>query len=116
MCLLIQTSPTPIFGRRTPNTISDVQGTRVKDYEINDAILIQADAEVPLSGYDSQTFTLSLPQTGEPANPTSLTADETVTVDGTQGGMSVTPKCEGYARATSLVAAQPPMVCQLLQQ
>jgi hypothetical protein len=91
--------PIPTFGRRTHrNTISDVQGTRVKDYEINDAILAQADAEVPLSGYDNQTFYIEpTTPTGEPANPTSLTADETVTVDGSQGGMSVTPTGEGYA-------------------
>jgi hypothetical protein len=82
----------------TPNTISDVQGTRVKDYEINDAILAQADAEVPLSGYDNQTFYIEpTTPTGEPANPTSLTADETVTVDGSQSGMSVSPSGEGYA-------------------
>jgi hypothetical protein len=37
----------------TPSTISDVQGTRQKDYEINDAILAQADAEVPLSGWST---------------------------------------------------------------
>jgi hypothetical protein len=82
----------------TPNTISDVQGTRVKDYEINDAILAQADAEVPLSGYDNQTFYIEpTTPTGEPANPTSLTADETITVDGSQSGMSVSPSGEGYA-------------------
>jgi hypothetical protein len=83
----------------TPPTISDVQGTRVKDYEINDAILAQADAEVPLSGYDNQTFYIEpTTPTGEPANPTSLTADGSLTVDGTQGGMSVTPTGEGYAQ------------------
>jgi hypothetical protein len=81
-----------------PSTISDVQGTREKDYEINDAILAQADAEVPLSGYDNTTFYIE-PTTpsGGPANPTSLTADESLTVDGTQGGMSTTPTGEGYA-------------------
>jgi hypothetical protein len=82
----------------TPPTISDVQGTRVKDYEINDAILAQADAEVPLSGYDNTTFYIEPTINGEPANPTNLTADETVTVDGSQGGMAVTPTGEGYAQ------------------
>jgi len=82
----------------TPSTISDVQGTREKDYEINDAILAQADAEVPLSGYDNTTFYIEpTTPTGGPANPTSLTADESLTVDGTQGGMSTTPTGEGYA-------------------
>jgi hypothetical protein len=79
-----------------PATISDIQGTRTKDYEINDAILIQADAEVPLSGYEVDKFYILPTQNGEPANPDSLSADETVTVDGSQGGMSVTPKSDGY--------------------
>jgi len=90
---------TNFWSSYTPDTISDVQGTRVKDYEINDAILAQADAEVPLSGYDNQTFYIEpTTPTGEPANPTSLTADESLTVDGTQGGMSTTPTSEGYAQ------------------
>jgi len=79
-----------------PATISDIQGTRTKDYEINDAILIQADAEVPLSGYEVDKFYIMPTQNGEPANPASLTADQTVTADGTQGGASVTPKADGY--------------------
>jgi len=89
---------TTFWQEYTPSTISDVQGTREKDYEINDAILAQADAEVPLSGYDNTTFYIeATTPTGGPANPTSLTADESLTVDGTQGGMSVTPTGEGYA-------------------
>ena len=91
-------SNTDYWREYTPPTISDKQGTREKDYEINDAILAQADAEVPLSGYDNTTFYIeSTTTTGGPANPTSLTADESLTVDGTQGGMSVTPSGEGYA-------------------
>jgi hypothetical protein len=89
---------TVFWQEYTPSTISDVQGTREKDYEINDAILAQADAEVPLSGYDNTTFYIeATTPTGGPANPTSLTADESLTVDGTQGGMSTTPTGEGYA-------------------
>ena len=81
----------------TPSTISDIQGTRVKDTEINDAILTQADAEVPLSGYDVTKFYI-VPTLldGQPANPVSLTNDSGDTVDGTQGGMSVTPRTDGY--------------------
>jgi hypothetical protein len=79
-----------------PATISDIQGTRQKDYEINDAILIQADAEVPLSGYQNDTFYLVPTESGQPANPASLGTESTVTVDGTQGGMDVTPKSDGY--------------------
>jgi hypothetical protein len=81
----------------TPATISDIQGTREKDYEINDAILIQADADVPLSGYDVTKFYI-VPTLldGQPANPDSLTNQSLDTVDGTQGGMNVTPRGEGY--------------------
>ena len=87
---------TSFWSEYTPNTISDVQGTRQKDYEINDAILTQADVEVPLSGYDPTKFYILPTQDGQPANPDGLTADSTVTVDGTQGGMGITPKSDGY--------------------
>ena len=87
---------TTFWREYTPNTISDVQGTRTKDTELNDAILTQADIEVPLSGYDIDKFYIVPTQAGEPANPDSLSADQTVTVDGTQGGASVTPKDFGY--------------------
>jgi hypothetical protein len=80
----------------TPPTISDLQGTRDKDYELNDAILAQADIEVPLSGYDTQKFYIEPTINGMPANPTSLTADGSTTVDGTQSGMGVTPQADGY--------------------
>ena len=80
-----------------PATISDVQGTRVKDTEINDAILVQADAEVPLSGYDvTKFYIVPTLEDGQPANPVSLGTDSEVTVDGTQGGMNVTPASNGY--------------------
>lgn len=80
-----------------PATISDRQGTRQKDYQLNDAILTQADVEVPLSGYDVDKFYI-VPTTdlGQPANPDTLTADGSTTVDGTQGGMPVSPKGFGY--------------------
>lgn len=79
-----------------PETISDLQGTRQKDYELNDAILVQADIEVPLSGYDPTKFYILPTNELQPANPEGLTADNTTTVDGTQGGMGVTPKTDGY--------------------
>jgi len=83
----------------TPPTESDVFTTRPKDQEINDAILTQADIEVPLSGYDTQKFYIEPTINGAPANPTNLTGDDSnVTVDGTQGGMSVTPNSPGYTR------------------
>lgn len=40
----------------TPETIADQISTRNTDLEINDAILTQAEVEVPLSGYDNTKF------------------------------------------------------------
>jgi len=87
---------TTFWREYTPDTISDKQGTRQKDYELNDAIVTQADIEVPLSGYDTTKFYIVPTQDGEPANPDTLNADGSNTVDGTQGGMDVTPKADGY--------------------
>jgi hypothetical protein len=90
---------TTYWQEYAPPTIADVQGTRTKDTEINDAILTQADVEVPLSGYDTTKFYI-VPTLidGQPAlaQDGSMTADETTTVDGTQGGQGTTPRAEGY--------------------
>lgn len=89
---------TNFWNEYTPKTVSDQMSTRPKDYEINDAILTQADVEVPLSGYDVTKFYVEpTTVTGEPANPVSITADQTPpTADGTQGGMNTTPRADGY--------------------
>ena len=82
----------------TPNTQETEMTTRPKDQEINDAILTQADVEVPLSGYDTQTLYV-LPATvdNQPANPTGLLADGTyATADGTEGGANLSPDSDGY--------------------
>ena len=84
----------------TPDTVGDKDSTRPKDLEINDAILTQAYAEVPLSGYDTVKFYI-LPTTlgSQPAGyyGSGLTADDTYpTVDGTQPGEGITPKSDGY--------------------
>lgn len=80
-----------------PPTISDMQSTRPKDNEINDAILAQANVEVPASGYDVKDFyVVPTLENGQPANPVGLGAGSTVTVDGTQGGQNVTPRADGY--------------------
>ena len=88
---------TDFWEEYTPPTISDMQSTRPKDNEINDAILVQANAEVPASGYDVKDFYI-VPtlENGQPANPTSLTTVDGDTVDGTQGGMNITPRADGY--------------------
>jgi hypothetical protein len=80
----------------TPLTQSDVFSTRTKDNELNDAILAQADVEVPLSGYDTQKFYILPTVDGQPANPVGLTTSSGTTVDGTQGGANVTPVANGY--------------------
>ena len=81
-----------------PLTISDVQSTRPKDQEINDAILTQADVEVPLSGYDVTKFYITPTiLDGQPGNPYGISGDTTYpTVDGTEGGMNTTPRSDGY--------------------
>ena len=89
---------TAYWQEYTPATQSDLMTTRNKDQEINDAILAQADIEVPLSGYDVTKFYITpTTEDGQPANPYGLTADETgATVDGTEGGAQVTPRADGY--------------------
>jgi hypothetical protein len=85
---------TPIAS---PNTIADSASTRNKDLELNDAILVQAEVELPLSGYDTTKFYI-LPTTedGQPAGFGLTADDQAVTVDGTQGGEGITPRGFGY--------------------
>jgi hypothetical protein len=93
----IDITNTEYWMEYTPPTISDMQSTRPKDQQINDDILIQANAEVPASGYDVTKFYIEpTTETGEPANPTSLYNNSETTIDGTQGGMDVTPRGDGY--------------------
>ncbi len=87
----------------TPETIQESIGTRKKDYELNDAILTQAEFEVPLSGYDNLKFYI-VPTNidGTPADPSAIpTADYTlVSVDNTELEVdqgNVSPRSEGYA-------------------
>ena len=88
---------TTYWTEYTPLTQSDQMTTRTKDQEINDAILTQADVEVPLSGYDVDKFYITPTlENGQPANPVGLNASSTTTVDGTEGGMNTTPRGFGY--------------------
>ena len=81
----------------TPSTVGEKQSTRTRDLEINDAILTQAEVEVPLSGYDTVKFyILPTNPTGQPASA-GLSADMTgPTVDGTQPGEGISPTSDGY--------------------
>ena len=80
-----------------PDTVGSQMSTRTRDLELNDAILVQAEVEVPLSGYDTVKFYILPTNTiGQPAGA-GLTADETgPTVDGTQPGQGITPGSDGY--------------------
>jgi len=76
-------------------------GTVTKDLEINDAILTQAEYEVPLSGYDTVEFYIvPTNEDGTPADPDSYTVDETgITVDTTDvdvDGQPQSPRANGY--------------------
>ena len=82
-----------------PPTVSDQASTRNRDLEINDAILTQAEVEVPLSGYDTVRFYIypTNPQ-GDPADPESHTPSSNgytmgyLTGDGiAPNGLPVTP-------------------------
>jgi hypothetical protein len=80
----------------TPTTVGDQMSTRPKDLEINDALLVQAQADVPLSGYDVTKFYILPTADGQPAGA-GLTADDThPTVDSTSPGEGTTPKSFGY--------------------
>lgn len=93
-------SNTDFWAPYKPDTISDLASTRNKDYQLNDAILQQADVEVPLSGYDTKDFYIvATTADGQPANPLDVLNTPqggNTTVDGSQGGMNVTPSGNGY--------------------
>ena len=80
----------------TPTTVGDQMSTRPKDLEINDALLIQAQADVPLSGYDVTKFYVLPTVLGEPGGA-GITADDTYPrVDSTEGGEGTSPTSFGY--------------------
>lgn len=84
-----------------PPTSSETQSTRPRDLEINDAILLQSEIEVPLSGYDTVKFYIfPTNPDGTPADPNGVTIDGTQdTVDATYpnvAGESQTPTSDGY--------------------
>ena len=70
-------------------TLEDFLSTKDKNLAINDAIVQQAEVEVPKSGYDNTAFYVTATVAGQPANPADVTADG-VSVPG------VTPKVDGY--------------------
>jgi len=84
-----------------PPTEEDRSSTRPKDYEINDAILLQSEIEVPLSGYDTVKFYIfPTNPDGTPADSSSVSVDSTdQTADGTNplsSDAAQTPIANGY--------------------
>lgn len=64
------------FSAYGGQSLQDVLSTNAKNLQINDAILAQAEADAPLSGYETQQFyTLALDENG---NPALMTVDDSV--------------------------------------
>jgi hypothetical protein len=86
--------------KSNPATLADRMSTRPKDLEINDAILIQAEAEIPKSGFDVVKFYIvATNPDGTPANPDSATytADYTISdASRTVANDGNTPRGDGY--------------------
>lgn len=85
----------------TPPTIGDKDSTRSKDLAINDAILAQAEIDVPLSGYDTVKFYIfPTNPDGTPADPSSVTVDGTLPLisqtDVNVADAAQTPLGDGY--------------------
>jgi hypothetical protein len=84
-----------------PNTLGDSGSTRPKDLAINDAILVQAEVEVPLSGYDiTKFYILPTYEDGQPAGPAGFNLPTTSSTDvstaGVQSAEGATPRALGY--------------------
>ena len=73
-----------------PNTIEDFLSTKNKNIEINNAILQQAEVEVPASGYDNTGFYITPTQDGEPVNAVEVGDGDSHAVD------AHTPQSNGY--------------------
>jgi hypothetical protein len=83
------------------DTVETEASTRPKDLAINDAILVQAEAELPLSGYDTVNFYIfPTNPDGTPADPQGPTVDSS-NIKVSQTGVnadqaSVTPRADGW--------------------
>ena len=97
----VDISTTSHWEEFTPKSEIETFGTVTKDREINDAILTQAEYEVPYSGYDNVKFYIvPTNEDGLPADPNSYTVDNTgITVDTTNvdvDGQPQSPRANGY--------------------
>jgi len=85
----------------TPPTVQDQSATRNKDLSINNAILAQAEVEVPLSGYDTVKFYIfPTNPDGTPADPDGPTVDSndinSSQINPLVSGENQTPIANGY--------------------
>jgi hypothetical protein len=79
------------------DTLRDVLSTYEKEMQINDAVVAQAEADAPQSGYNTKHYyTLALNEAGMPkivtVDDADLSADQKVTIDKANG----TPEKDGY--------------------
>lgn len=84
-----------------PPTGADRGSTRPRDLVVNDAVLAQAEIEVPLSGYDTVRFYIfPTNPDGTPADPASITVDQalpTIDASGTNtADAPQSPRTNGY--------------------
>lgn len=97
----IEITNTNYWNETEPAKEETFVGARTKDTEINDAILLQSQIEVPKSGYDSVKFYI-YPTTdaGLPQDPVGIDVDSTTpTVDDTgitSDTGAATPTTDGY--------------------
>lgn len=96
-------------GSDTSETIGDLLSTYNKYIEINDAVIAQAENDVPASGYDTSVlFTLPTTPLGTSGDPSGVTADNApisadskpITAD--EGILSSEKKVQGYLTGDGL--------------
>jgi hypothetical protein len=85
----------------TPPDLGDTSGTRNKDLLVNDAILQQAEVEVPLSGYDTVKFYIfPTNPDGTIANVSGATIDSSLInasqIDPLSSNQTQSPRGDGY--------------------
>jgi hypothetical protein len=91
----------PVTGEETDKTLADILSSANKALEINDALIAQAEADAPMSGYETRQFyTLALDESGNAALQTIDNADlDASLADGnynTAATVMSAPKRSGY--------------------
>ena len=94
-------------GDTTNNTLSEVLSTYNKYIDINDAIVVRAEEEVPASGYDtSSIYTVPVTDEGKPGDPTGYDAGGNTTIssniDSSSGTLTSAQKVKGYLTSDGL--------------